>query len=47
MTENYLEKIGVKNIVIFAWFSLLKGFCVEATVLWLQAFVNRINGKQY
>ena len=36
-----------ENVVILAWFSLLTGFCAEGTVLWLQAFVNRINGKQH
>jgi len=45
MTENYVEKILAKNVVIMGWFSCLIGFCAEGTVLWLQAFFNRINGK--
>jgi len=47
MTENFVQKIWVKNVVVLAWFSLLTGFCAEGTVLFLQAFVNRINEKQY
>jgi len=29
------------------WFLFLTGFCAEGTVLWLQAFFNRINGKHH
>jgi len=47
MTENDVEKIWVKNVIMLAWFSLFTGFYTEGTVLWLQAFVNRINGKQH
>jgi len=47
MTENYVKKIWVKNVVILAWFSLFTGFCAKGTVLWLEAFINRINGKQH
>jgi len=44
--RNYMQKIWVKNLVILGWFSFLPGFCAEGIVLWLQAFFNRINGKQ-
>jgi len=47
MTESYVQKIWVKNVVILGWFSFLIGFCAEGTVLWLQAFFNHINGKQH
>jgi len=45
--RNYVQKIWVKNVVILGWFSFLTGFCLEGTVFCLQAFFNRINGKQH
>jgi len=34
MTENYVQKILVKNEFILGWFSFLTGFCAEGIVLW-------------
>jgi len=42
-----MQKIWVKNVVILGWFSFLTGFWAQGTVIWLQAFFNRINRKQY
>jgi len=44
--RNYVQKIWVKNVVIFGSFSFLTGFCAEGTMLRLQAFFNCINEKQ-
>jgi len=28
MTENYVQKSWVKNVVIWCWFQFLAGFCI-------------------
>jgi len=31
--RNYVQKIWVKNVVLFGWFSFLTGFCADGTLL--------------
>jgi len=46
MTENYVQKIWVKDVVILGWFPFLAASCVYGSVLLFRAFFNRIDGKQ-
>jgi len=46
MTENYVQKIWVKDVVILGWFPFLVAFCVYGFVLLFRAFFNCIDGKQ-
>jgi len=46
MTENYMQKIWVKSVVILGWFPFLAAFCVYGPVLLFRAFFNHIIGKQ-
>jgi len=43
MTENNVQKIWVKNVVILGWFPFLAAFCVYGHVLLFRAFFNHIN----
>ena len=46
MTEIYVQKIWVKNVVILGWFPFLAAFRVQGPALLFLAFFNRIDGKQ-
>ena len=45
-TENYMQYIWVKNIVILGWFPFLAGYRAKGTVLLFWAFLNYIDRKQ-
>jgi len=46
MTENYVQKIWVKKVVIWGRGLFLAGFCIWDPILLFWAFFNHISGKQ-
>jgi len=46
ITENYVQKIWVKNVIILGWFLFLAGYRIYGPILLFWAFFNHIGGKQ-
>jgi len=46
MTEIYVQKIWVKNVVIWGWFLFLAGCRIYGPVHLFSSFFNHIDGKQ-
>jgi len=46
ITKISVQKIWVKNVVIWGWFLFLAGFRIYGPVHLFSAFFNHIDGKQ-